>query len=226
MESNGNVSNALRTYGSAFPHLAQAVRLPEDTELRSWLERILDSYCRLANSVALSDLTWSALQEALRAFRFWSKFVEQSVSRTSNTPLELASRTVKPRRPIWKQYYNLLSTILQRQLPYRPPSSEETLLQPTVLANGYEKGEWERTARSQQRAELQNVQENYERLLLHEVPFPKAHEFNEEIESWIEMVVGNWRIFCGSGWDETAMDEAGKILLGRGVLDVGFILQP
>ena len=116
------------------------------------------------------------------------------------------------RRHVWKAYHKTLSNILQGGLPYPlPGASAEGSPSPSV-ENFH--------ARLQQRAELQHVQNTYESLMLEEVKFPKADEVNEEIEEWVESVVGNWRVLCGSTWQDDDLGEGGREGVSRSVLEV------
>jgi cargo-transport protein YPP1 len=117
-----------------------------------------------------------------------------------------------PRRHVWKAYHNTLSNTLQGGLPYPlPGASAEGSPSPSV-ENFH--------ARLQQRAELQHVQNTYESLMLEEIKFPRADEVNQEIEEWVESVVGNWRVLCGSTWQDDDLGEGGKEGVSRGVLEV------
>ena len=117
-----------------------------------------------------------------------------------------------PRRRVWKAYYNTLSKILQGGLPYPPPGASAEGSSSASVENFH--------ARLQQRAELQHVQTIYESLMLEEVKFPKADEINQEIEEWVESVVGNWRVLCGSTWRDDDLGEGGKEGVARSVLEV------
>lgn len=130
--------------------------------------------------------------------------------------------TTKPRRQIWELYHSLLSTILQYDLLY-PPFIADNGRDSALPDSAREEQDADANSnlRVQQRAELQRVQETYECLLLAEVSFPRANEFNKEIERWVELVMGNWRIFCcGNRLDKRELDEGGKDSFAKSVLDV------
>jgi hypothetical protein len=55
---------------------------------------------------------------------------------------------------------------------------------------------------------------------LSEVQFPKAEEASEEVEAFVEIVMQNWRILCGSTWKEHDLGEGGAEGVSRGVLDI------
>ena len=69
-------------------------------------------------------------------------------------------------------------------------------------------------------AELDRAQNTYERLLLVEVPFPKAHELNEEVETWANMTMKNWRLRYMADRTSGGSSEEEKISVTRKVLDV------
>lgn len=148
----------------------------------------------------------------------WAKYTEQSSTAIGGNIVG----TSRPRRQIWELYHSLLSTILQHDLLY-PPSSDRSHSSAVSDSTDQEDGAVSLQLRLQQRAELQLVQDMYERLLLAEVPFPKASEFNEEIVRWLEVVMGNWRIFCyKKTWDERELGDGGKNSSTKHVLDVRF----
>lgn len=159
-------------------------------------------------------------QKALRAFRFWDKLTEikPGQSQSSSGSPKLANGVL--RRTVWKSYYDTLSVILQEGYRYNtsgdyldPELIDQSERLPEIVAL---------SSRLQQRAEIHRVETVYERLLLNETRFPKAKESNQEVEQWIEAVIGNWRVFCGSDWYEDELGEGGKSGVGRGVLDVSF----
>ncbi|KAI9874858.1 MAG: hypothetical protein M1830_009197, partial [Pleopsidium flavum] len=179
-------------------------------EERLWTERLLARFCVLtilktsgsgfANISGLRDLT---------AFRAWAKFWEGKPGQ-GLTALEGPSAEFGIyRRHIWKAYYDALSVILQQRLLYEPPLN--------ALA---EKPEYSTAVRMLQRVELMRVETSYEGLLLKEMRFPKADEANEEVEYWVEQVMGNWRVFCGPSWSDKELGEGGQEAVGRNVLDI------
>lgn len=74
-----------------------------------------------------------------------------------------------------------------------------------------------------QAAELKMVQAMYETALLKEFNFPRADQANSQIESWVDQVMANWRVLCGSAWQNDEIGEGGKAALSHVVLDVGTI---
>lgn len=152
-------------------------------------------------------------EEALQIYRFWAKSWEYIGN--SGSGGESAARL---RRLSWKAYYDTLSIILRRRLPYKPEAS----ITQSQDFSAKEKGllETNPTLRFQQRAELKRVETLYESILLKETQFPKASESNQEIEAWTESVIENWRVLCGPTWTDRDLGEGGKEAVARGVLDV------
>ncbi|KYG44301.1 hypothetical protein M433DRAFT_155753 [Acidomyces richmondensis BFW] len=185
------------------------------SELRIWTERLLARTCmyRYRNAQP-SNLT--LLNAALQSFRVWASFWQRasSASAVAASP----SRIDIPRREVWKAYYDLLSTILQRGLLYAPSTddSNNLLMFPTTNLSA----EHLVNSHIRQRTELKRVEAAYESLLLNETQFPKSNQANVEVEEWVEEAVANWKILAGSDWTETELGEGGKIGLGRGMLDI------
>ncbi|ESZ96053.1 hypothetical protein SBOR_3530 [Sclerotinia borealis F-4128] len=201
----GHVSEALETFDSALPILASISPAPQaagQTELNAWIEELLAGSCMLS-SHAIKTRTSPILEtETLSAFRAWARFWEWAPTR----PLGRALNAGVSRRQVWREYYITLSDLLQQQLPF--PT--------TALTTAYP----ESSSKLLQRAELRRVEIRYEELLLSEVQFPKAEEPSEEVESFVEVVMQNWRILCGNIWPEHELGEGGAEAVSRGVLDI------
>ncbi|TVY43375.1 putative cargo-transport protein [Lachnellula occidentalis] len=199
----GAVAEALETYESALPMLSSASSMQQSKELRAWTELYLTAFC-LLSSLALKSKISSILEtETLSAFRAWAKFWD------TQAPLPTGGKAAQAeisRRGVWKEYYVTLSDLLQQELPF--PT--------TSLTSAYA----ETSTRLQQRAELKRVEAKYETLLLNEVQFPKAEEGSEEVEAFVDIVMQNWRILCGSSWNEHDLGEGGAEGVSRGVLDI------
>ena len=185
------------------------------------MEKVLDSYCLQASNAALSAQKTSAVTEALLGFRLWAKLEDILSSRASLRVGESSSTPSKGRRQMWMLYYSILSTIIQRRLPYHlhntSPISNRS---PGFGSKPHGQRLVEGDVEAQQTTELTLVQIAYERLLLQQVPFPSAHHFNEEVEKWIEMVVGNWHILSRNPWYERSLQTGGRPSFGKEVVDV------
>lgn len=203
-ERTGAIAEALETFESALPVFASASNSPrQGKELRSWTELYLTGFCMLSSHVVKSKISPILETETLSAFRSWAKFWD--VQAAVPTGGRAADANV-PRRQVWKEYYITLSDLLQQELPF--PT--------TALTTAYA----ETSTKLQQRAELKRVEARYETLLLSEVQFPKATEASNEVEAFADIVMQNWRILCGSSWDENDLGEGGSEAVSRGVLDI------
>lgn len=173
-------------------------------QLRYWSELFLTEYCLLHNDcrekgeVSIEDMN------SLACFRSWARWWDSS----KGAPLAggYGFKGSVPRRRIWSEYYKMLSTIIQQDLPY--PTTHMT---PTPN---------ESTARAQLLVEIKRAETAFEALLLNETTFPKANEEREEIESFVAMLMQNWRILAGSGWSEKDLGQGGKAGLSASVLDM------
>lgn len=202
----GALAEALETFESALPILSSisAKSVDSSREQRTWTELLLTQFCMLSSQMIKSKQSSLLESETLSAFRAWSSFWEHS--QTSSPAGGYAAYSDVSRRQIWKEYYITLSTILQQGLPF--PT--------TAMATAY----IDSSTRSQQQAELQQVESKYEDLLLREVQFPSADQTSEEIEEWANLVVENWRLICGSSWLEGDQDQSIREAVSRRVLDI------
>jgi tetratricopeptide (TPR) repeat protein len=203
-ERTGALAEALESYESALPILASVVATPQQPkELRSWTELYLTGFCMLSSHAIKSNTSSILETETLSAFRAWAKFWEVQ------GPTPIGGRALQAevsRRRVWKEYYITLSDLLQQDLPF--PT--------TSLTTAYA----EASTRLRQRAELKRVEARYETLLLAEVQFPEADVASDEVEAFVDLVIQNWRILCGSSWDELDLGEGGAEAVSRGVLDI------
>ncbi|KAK0100012.1 hypothetical protein ONS95_013171 [Cadophora gregata] len=200
----GALTDAVETFETGLPILSSASSSTKQSrELKTWTELYLTGFCILS-SLAIKSKVSSILEtETLPAFRAWAKFWNTQTSAPTGGRAFYAEVS---RRHVWKEYYITLSDLLTQNLPF--PT--------TSLTPAYA----ETSTRLQQRAELKRVETRYETLLLSEVQFPKAEEASEEVEAFVEVVIQNWRILCGSGWKEQDLGEGGAEAVSRGVLDI------
>ena len=198
----GKEADALDIFESALPILDTNVT-QQGREERVWTESYLSSFCLTSSRNIQNSISTLFETETLTAFRAWAKLWDGGS--TSPTGGKSAGGETS-RRAIWKEYYSLLSTILEKHLPF--PT--------TSLVAAYE----DSSTRSHQRAELKKVESKYETLILSEVQFPKAEESSEEVEAFVDRVIQNWRILCGAHWQESDLGEGGAEGLSRGVLDI------
>lgn len=172
-----------------------------------WGEHSIVRLCQLSDQSTSIGEKVNAF-EALRTYRYWAKFWDAS----SKSGTLDAADAARNRRLAWKAYYDSLSTILRRNLPYEPDSIPASAEKPASQSRS--------DLRLRQRAELKRVEAIYENLLIKETKFPKASETNHEVESWVDSVMDNWRLLCGPTWSDEDLGEGGKEGVARGVLDV------
>lgn len=202
-ERIGKVAEALETYESSLPIYATvSATIYQGKELKIWTELYLTGFCTLASRLIKPRITSILETETLSAFRAWSSFWDHQSAISGGQVFHAEV----PRRQVWRDYYFILSDILQQEVPY--PT--------TSLVTSYAS----HSTRSQQRAELKEVEAKYESLLLNEVTFPKSEDPSEEIEAFVETAMQNWRILSGSGWAVEDLGEGGTDILSRGVLDL------
>lgn len=105
----------------------------------------------------------------------------------------------RSRLSVWRIYYNYLSDALQSL-----SRSDRDMVndQPDLVT------------------ELRRVETAYENELLRNTQFPKADDSNDTIEQWVEQVIRNWEVICGSSWAERDIGEGGRNSYTRTVLDI------
>lgn len=202
----GHVAEALETFDSALPILASISSTPQHAgrrELNTWVEELLAGSCMLSSHAIKTKISPILETETLSAFRAWAKYWELAPTK----PLGRAMHAGVSRRQVWREYYIILSDLVQQQLLPFPT---------TALTTAYP----ESSSKPQQRAELKRVETRYEELLLSEVEFPKAEEPSEEVEAFVELAMQNWSIMCGNTWQEHELGEGGAEAVSRGVLDI------
>ncbi|TAQ86666.1 hypothetical protein B7494_g5025 [Chlorociboria aeruginascens] len=200
----GAVAEAQETFASALPILSSVSSGPANRkEVRCWAELFLTGCCMTLARAVSAHINSLLESETLSAFRAWAKFWDRQSPLPTGGHLPQAEI---PRREIWREYYVTLSQLLEENLPFPI----------TALAVTHT----ETSLRLQQRAELKKVEARYEALLLEEVTFPKAEDSSPEFESFVNIVIQNWRILCGSSWAEHELGEGGSEAVSRGVLDI------
>ncbi|KAF2736928.1 filamentation protein-like protein [Polyplosphaeria fusca] len=208
-EKIGALDEALETYPTVIPWLSTFPTLhTESVQFKMWTEHLLVRLCQLSDQSSEGGEYVEPL-DALQTYRFWARYWETTAKHTSGE----GPNTARYRRRAWKCYYDTLSIILRHRLPYTPESTSST--------NASEKPRQHNANQNlQQRAELKRVEAVYEGILLKETSFPKASESNNEIETWADAVMDNWRHLCGPSWSDEDLGEGGKEGVGRGVLDI------
>jgi hypothetical protein len=204
--------DALNTASSVLARLATPKpTIVSCSQVLYWSEKFLSKLALIAGEKACErDQTSSdtSTEIALKAFRLWS--VHPQVKRrdysSGNPSSQLAGASETPSETsMWMSYYELLSTILQHNMTYFPPSHGPS--------------------RGQLATEIRRVETVCERVLLREVRFPRANARNPQVESWVEKVIRNWEALCGPEWRDDDFGEGGQDAVGRNVLDVGYVLS-
>lgn len=207
LAKNESQAAAIDIFESALPIIsASASQLSSSAELRKWTELILTKLCVLSSHAIRNSKSPWLEAETLAAFRAWADFWTGQSGPTNTVVAGQAPEADVSRRQVWKEYYATLSYILQADLTY--PT--------TALATAYN----DHALRLVQREELMRVESTYEALLLKEVQFPKAEEHSEEVEEWVDIAMKNWRVLCGTGWQEQSLGAGGRDAVSRGVLEI------
>ncbi|KAI9712886.1 MAG: hypothetical protein M1812_006755 [Candelaria pacifica] len=209
LAKNGATLEAVETMRSVLPVLND-MPSPEASgpQLQLWTERLLTRLC-LVSVEQPEDLGYShelldrRFEQTLEAFRCWARLWRAKPGQGLGTSATIGAT---PQRRVWREYYTILSRILQTDRPYPAPTR-----------GGSRDG---LTLRMQQIMEIKHVETMYESLLLAEVRFPKAQERNQEVEGWIDTVVRNWNVVCGSGWQGEDLGKGGKEAHARNLLDI------
>ncbi|KAI0526259.1 hypothetical protein F5B22DRAFT_149724 [Xylaria bambusicola] len=175
-------------------------------QLQLWAELLLTDYCMLQAQALENGQKSLDDDDSLLPFRSWAKYWE--VTKAQGVPLVGGHGFPGsvPRRRVWNEYYAVISSVLQQDLPH----STDYLGNPTN----------ESSARTQLQIELKKVEAAYEALLLSETTFPRADEEREEVESFVSGVMRNWRVSVGRDWQEHDIGSGGKEGLSRGVLEL------
>lgn len=204
-------AGALEAFEAALPSLNSVwVAGPTRPQTRYWAELFLTEYCMLASTATKQGEKSLQEGDCLSGFRTWAKYWAGSKNAAAGPQPVVGGygfRGSVPRRQVWSEYYQALSEILQRDLPYPVGSL-------TVASNG------DTSARAQLRAELKKVEIIYQGLLYSETKFPRADEQRAEVERFVDTAMRNWTILNGRGWKESELGAGGRDALSRGTLDM------
>lgn len=198
----GAVADALETFESSLPIFTSiSTTANHSSQLKTWAELYLTGFCMVSSQAVKSKTTSILETETLSAFRTWAKFWE---AQTAKWVGGRAHGAEVSRRHVWKEYYVVLSNLLRDDLPFPTTSLTTTYSSSTKF---------------HQHTELKRIETRYKALILAELQFPKAEEVNEEVEEFVELVMQNWRIICGSDWKDYDLGEGGAEAVSRNVLD-------
>ncbi|KAF3482410.1 uncharacterized protein GIQ15_05169 [Arthroderma uncinatum] len=202
-ELSSGKEDALQTFKSTFSWAATpASANTSNPQLLFWSEQYLARVSMLAYELFISrspDYDESSLEFALRSLRLWASHPDVKGSdpavAADITPTNSSSKT-----SLWRAYYDILSIVLQHELPY-PPISDGP-------------------KRVQLSAEFRRIEATCENVLLRHSKFPKANVVNQEVELWVQQVIRNWEVFCGAEWCDDDFGEGGQGAISRNVLDI------
>ncbi|KAI5297379.1 hypothetical protein KEM56_004866, partial [Ascosphaera pollenicola] len=159
---------ALAILKSIIPTIASgSIKHASTPQYLFWSEKLLAKTAALSSRVIGPQGSSAACEEdtefCLKAFRLWASHAE--VKRTD--PLTAApsthARGIESIAATWKAYYDVLTAVLQKRLPYIPP--------------------YDGPPAKQLSAEFKRVQSITEIIFLANTKFPKANEGNGYVET-------------------------------------------
>lgn len=199
LSQDGLVNQGNNVYQTILPWLDSNRSLVVSTpQLLYWAQQLLG---RVALGSRASDDSTVDFDESstfrLQAFRHWAVLTVKSKPVSSSTYGNAQGHLSS--LAMWRAYYRFMSGILHQ----RPGAVQHVAISQSDLA-----------------VELRRVETSYESELLRNAHFPKATESNKPVEDWVEEVVGNWHILCGSNWTESDLGDGGRSSVGRNVLEI------
>lgn len=204
MARNNKELEALSIFEAAIPPLSFSWNTNSSKkELRYWSELFLTEYCMLYNGCRDRGQVTLEDQNSMACFRSWARWWNSSPGAALAGGFGFKGSV--PRRRIWFEYFESLSTILQQDLPY--PTAYMGI--PT-----------QNSPRSQLWSELKLAETSFENLLLSETSFPKADEDREEVEVFVQILMQNWAILTGRGWREQDIGTGGKAAVSASALEL------
>ncbi|KAL8947584.1 MAG: hypothetical protein Q9222_006152 [Ikaeria aurantiellina] len=217
-EKSGDENGAFETYRSLLPEVTTILQVPRVTiELRIWIEKLLARYCILTDKsvrrAVHNEQQSLGISNTLAPFRAWAD-LWASVPKDAAVNGASYSGSI-PRRQIWRLYFDTLSGMLQKGLPYPIMTGGPSANAKEMSSDHVKSLE---NPKLQQSIEMRKVEDIYEEVLLKEVSFPKANEANLEVESWVDQIIANWRVISGPQWCNEDLGQGGKEALTRRVL--------
>lgn len=201
LEQEGKTTAAYRAYSSILPYLSSlSSTFADNPQHHYWREMVLARYSVLISHHVLAHVNPGDLLSPAASIPP-SSLLTPFRAYAHNWDSRLSARGSRPSfnlRP-WQAYYDTLSRLVQH-----------SIVQPIF------------SSRLHQRTELKTVERIFEDGLLKEVSFPRADQTSSQIEGWVDQVIANWRIMCGSTWRAEELGEGGRAGVGQGVLDVSF----
>ncbi|KAL8691113.1 MAG: hypothetical protein Q9218_003587 [Villophora microphyllina] len=220
-EIAGNTSDAHMAYEPILSHVTNTIPTSHPSpEYRQWTERYLIGCCKLSYRCGrrVLDDGQPYPRLTLAPLRVWAEFWTSTSKYRNGGASERPKRlSLSSPRHVWQLYYNMLSEVLQKDIPYPvttqgPSVAASEMSLDNLKSLGYSK--------LQQIIELRRVESVYEEVVLKEVSFPKANEANVEVEGWVDQVIANWRVISDPAWLDGNVGREGKEALTRNVLAI------
>ncbi|KAL8713755.1 MAG: hypothetical protein Q9220_002281 [cf. Caloplaca sp. 1 TL-2023] len=217
-ETSGDENGALSTYQSVIPEITTMLQAPQVTlELRTTIEKLLARCCILTSifvkRAAYNHQDSRGTGTTLAPFRAWAELWASVPKDPSSSGLP--PRGSVPRRQTWRLYFDILSEMLQKGLPY-PIMTQGPSATAKEMSSDHVKSL--ENPRLQQSLEMQKIEDVYDEILHKEVSFPKANETNLEVESWADQIMVNWRVVSGPRWRNEDVGRGGKEAATRRLL--------
>ncbi|POS83939.1 hypothetical protein EPUL_004759 [Erysiphe pulchra] len=204
LKKESTATEALSIFQSTLPVLSNLTfSNSQETELRLWVELFLTGVCTLSSGILKKNYSSDLSKTTLSAFRFWAKLWDTCTLNPVGGRLPLVDVC---RRYVWKEYYVILSNLLQNGLP--------------IDSDNLSTSSNEVSSSLLQRSELIRVEAYYESLLMAEIHFPKADETNIEVEDFVDLMMRNWSTMCGTSQKNQALEEGEAVTISRGVLEI------
>ncbi|OQO04522.1 hypothetical protein B0A48_09444 [Cryoendolithus antarcticus] len=172
-------------------------------ELRRWTEKVIAQACSHFYNPTKSGHTPPPTVDALRAFSAWNGFWQRSPSAPDRSTGPSIGWEVS-RRQTWWTYYLAQSHILHPEQGEHSPARQSK-------------------SRLQQYSELRNAAKTYESSLMSAMDFPKATQYNGEIEDYVQQAMMNWRVVTGTSWADSDLLGGGKEAASREMLDMLYL---
>ncbi|KAK6439043.1 hypothetical protein LTR95_004758 [Oleoguttula sp. CCFEE 5521] len=172
-------------------------------ELRRWTEKIIAQACSHFYKPTKSGHTPPPTVDALRAFSAWNGFWQRSPSASDRSTGPSIGWEVS-RRQTWWTYYLAQSQVLHAEQEAHSPARESK-------------------SRLQQYSELRNAARTYESSLMSATDFPKATQYNGEVEDYVQQAMMNWRVVTGTSWSDSELLGGGKEAVSREMLDMLYL---
>ncbi|PGH23392.1 hypothetical protein AJ80_02502 [Polytolypa hystricis UAMH7299] len=193
--------DAMRTFASILPWLSSPISSSQSNpQFLFWSEKVLAKSALIAAESTRNHRDQQTADLALKSFRLWADHPEVKRGDPASTVQSNAPASPGSRSTVWKAYYDFLTAVLQEGLYYTPTA--------------------EGPKRVQLSTEFRRIEAICENALLRNTKFPSAGTTNTHVEEWVEQVIRNWEVFCGSSWSDDDFGQGGQDAVARNVLDI------